>query len=120
MILFIEVSLNGAIAGSLYALIALAFVVVYKASKIMNFALGELVMFGSSFVAVGMNVFDIGLAFSIGLAFLGMAVVSYPLNRLVLKPVMGGRMVALIMVTIGWARSCEPRADCCLPGCPGP
>ena len=68
---FIELSINGVVAGSLYALIAVAFVVVYKASRVINFALGELVMIGSALVAVGLHVFEIGLPFSIIFACAG-------------------------------------------------
>jgi branched-chain amino acid transport system permease protein len=41
MLFFLSLSIEGALAGALYALIALAFVVVYKASRVINFALGE-------------------------------------------------------------------------------
>ena len=50
---FVELSVNGAVAGALYALAALSFVVVYKATRIMNFALGEFVMFAAALVAAG-------------------------------------------------------------------
>ena len=48
---FLELSVNGAVTGALYALAALSFVVVYKATRIMNFALGEFVMFATGIVA---------------------------------------------------------------------
>ena len=41
MLFFLSLTIEGALAGALYALIALAFVVVYKASRVINFALGE-------------------------------------------------------------------------------
>ena len=48
---FIEVFLNGVLAGAIYALIGLAFVVVYKASRMINFALGEFLMIATRLVA---------------------------------------------------------------------
>ena len=45
---------DGALAGAIYALVALAFVVVYKASRMINFAMGEWIMLGSRIVASGM------------------------------------------------------------------
>ena len=82
---FIEISINGIIAGSLYALIAVAFVIVYKASKIINFALGELVMVGASLVAVGLHVLELGLALSIVFACVGMFVLAAAFNEVVLR-----------------------------------
>ena len=46
MIDFLNYLINGALTGLLYALIAMGFVVIYRASKVFNFAQGELVVFG--------------------------------------------------------------------------
>ena len=72
MIYFIEVFLNGAVLGSLYALIALAFVVIYKTTRIINFALGEFVMFASGLVAVELHVLGLGLMAALGFGCVGM------------------------------------------------
>ena len=115
---FIELSINGAIAGSLYALIALAFVIVYKALRIMNFALGELVMVGSSLVAVGLHVLDLGLALAVAVACLGMYALAIAFNELVLRRIAGGRVIALIMVTIGLGAFLRAMAGIVLSGVP--
>ena len=52
-LLFFALVINGGLAGAIYALIALAFVLVYKASRMINFALGEWVMFGSLLASTG-------------------------------------------------------------------
>jgi branched-chain amino acid transport system permease protein len=57
---FIEVLLNGVLAGAIYVLIGLAFVIVYKASRVINFALGELLMIATRLVAAGLYVFGLG------------------------------------------------------------
>ena len=76
MAYFLELSINGAVAGSLYALVALAFVVVYKASKVINFALGELVMLATALVGYAMVTFGVGLGPAMVFAGLMMAVVA--------------------------------------------
>lgn len=50
MIQLIEYALNGALLGLLYSLIAMGFVVIYRASKVFNFAQGELVVVGAFLV----------------------------------------------------------------------
>ena len=59
-----SIVVNGLLAGTIYALIALAFVVVYKSSRMINFAVGEWVMFGSLLVAAGLHILALGLVLS--------------------------------------------------------
>ena len=101
MIYFIEVFLNGAVLGSLYALIALAFVVIYKTTRIINFALGEFVMFASGLVAVELHVLGLGLMAALGFGCVGMVSVVMLFNQLVMRHPLGHRLISLIMVTIG-------------------
>ena len=100
-----ELIVNGAFTGSLYALIALAFVVVYKASRVVNFALGELVAFASGFVALGLHWLGAGLAVAIVFGCLCMAVCLAAFSRVVLRRLAGRPVVALLMVTIGLGAS---------------
>lgn len=101
MLYFIELLINGMLAGIIYALIALAFVVVYKASRMINFALGELVMIASKAVASGIHVLGLGLVGAIGFGLVAMVAFAVALNRLILRYLVGRPMIALIMVTIG-------------------
>jgi branched-chain amino acid transport system permease protein len=57
---FGELLIHGMLSGSVYALISLAFVVVYKASRMMNFALGESIMLASKLVATGRHALGLG------------------------------------------------------------
>ena len=82
---FLELSVNGAVAGSLYALAALSFVVVYKATRVMNFALGEFVMFAAGLVAAGVNAMGLALVPALALGGAGMFAVAAGFNRLVLR-----------------------------------
>jgi branched-chain amino acid transport system permease protein len=92
---------DGALAGAIYALVALAFVVVYKAARMANFALGEWVMLGSRIVASGIHVFGLGLGGALGLACAGMVGMAVVFNRAVLRRLSGQPLISFIMVTLG-------------------
>jgi branched-chain amino acid transport system permease protein len=93
---------NGVMIGLMYALIALGFVLVYKATDAINFAAGEFVMFAGFIAAfaaaAGAPVWVCAL---IGIA--GMATFGFGLERVVLRPLIGRPVVAVIMATIGVA-----------------
>lgn len=100
---FFALVLNGVSIGLMYTLIALGFVLVYKATDAINFAQGEFVMLaglaGAVFVA-----FE-GMPF-VGAALATIAVMvgfSFGLERVVLRPLLGRPIVAVIMATIGLA-----------------
>src|SRR5437016_4795799 len=77
---FLALVIDGALAGTLYALIALAFVLVYKASRIVNFAIGEWIMFGALVTAAGFHQIGLGLAAALVFGMLGMAVLGVAFN----------------------------------------
>jgi branched-chain amino acid transport system permease protein len=91
---------DGVLAGAVYAPIALAFVVVYKASRMINFALGELMMVGTRLVASGLHA-GLGALGAVGAACAGMAALAVLFNRAVLRRLAGRPVIALIMVTLG-------------------
>jgi branched-chain amino acid transport system permease protein len=101
MVFFIDLLVNGALTGPIYALIALAFVVVYKASRMINFALGECVMFASRLVACGLHMLGLGLVGAVGFGCVGMLALALGFNWLVLRHLIGHRVIVFIMVTIG-------------------
>jgi branched-chain amino acid transport system permease protein len=92
---------DGALAGAIYALIALGFVVVYKASRVINFALGEWLMLGALLAAAGVSRLALGLPGALLLACVGMIAFAALFNRLVLRRLVGRPTVSLIMVTLG-------------------
>ena len=94
---------NGVLLGLMYALIALGFVLVYKATDAINFAQGEFVMIAGFAIAVAMAVYGAPwwLAAAVGLA--GMIGFGFGLERVVLRPLLGRPVVAVIMATIGLA-----------------
>lgn len=116
---FIEVVLNGVLAGAIYALIGLAFVIVYKASRVINFALGELLMIATRLVAAGLYVFGLGLTGAIAFGGAGMVLLAVGFNRFILRNLVGYRVVTLIMVTIGLGVVLRALASYVFAGIPG-
>src|SRR5438094_4162870 len=82
---FLSLLIEGALAGALYALIALAFVLVYKSSRVVNFALGEWIMSGATLAAVAQNAIGLGLAAATLFAGAGMAMFGVAFNRVVVR-----------------------------------
>ena len=94
---------NGVLIGLMYSLIALGFVLVYKATDAINFAQGEFVML-AGFIIAGMIVLA-GAPFWVGVAvaLAGMVAFGFGLERIVLRPLIGRPIIAVIMATIGLA-----------------
>ncbi|BAS26932.1 ABC transporter permease [Limnochorda pilosa] len=92
---------NGVVVGSIYALAALGFVLIYKASRVINFAHGDFLALGA-FVALA---FSDTLRLPFGLAVLATLAVFFLMGlgveRAVLRPLIGKEIIAVIMVTIG-------------------
>ena len=74
---FLQLVISGLVIGSIYSAVALGFVIIYKATRVVNFAQGELLMVGA-YVCFGFLV-----------------------ERLILRPMIGEPIISIIMVTIG-------------------
>ena len=98
---FFSLLVDGLVAGAIYTLIALAFVIVYKTSRMINFALGEWAMLGSRLVATALYATGLGLAGAIGLAGAATVAGALAFNRLVLRRLVGRPLISAIMVTLG-------------------
>lgn len=94
---------NGLLVGSMYALVALGFVLIYKATDAINFAQGEFVMFAGFLAAATIDL--AGLPWWMGalVAIGGMIALGFGLERVVLRPLIGQSVIAVIMATIGLA-----------------
>jgi branched-chain amino acid transport system permease protein len=99
---FFEVLISGLLAGIMYSLVALGFVLIYKASGVFNFAQGAMVFF-AALTTVGLT--EKGLPFPLAvLAALGvMIVLGILIERLVLRPLVNQPQITLFMATIGLA-----------------
>jgi branched-chain amino acid transport system permease protein len=94
---------NGVLIRLMYSLIALGFVLVYKATDAVNFAQGEFVMI-AGFVAVGaLTVAGTPLWLSILLSLGGMIGFGFALERVMLRKLIGRPVIAVVMATIGLA-----------------
>jgi branched-chain amino acid transport system permease protein len=94
---------NGVLIGLMYTLIALGFVLVYKATDAINFAQGEFVMFAGFIAAAGAYLGGLPFWICALLALAGMTAFGFGLERVVLRPLIGRSVVAVIMATIGVA-----------------
>ena len=94
---------NGVLIGLMYSLIALGFVLVYKATDAVNFAQGEFVMIAGLVVALAMSSAGMPLWIAIVLGLASMIVFGFALERIVLRKLIGRPVIAVVMATIGLA-----------------
>src|SRR6058998_2953159 len=92
---------DGALAGSIYALVALAFVVVYKASRMINFAVGEWTMLGARTAAAASHTIGLGPGGAVAVGCAGVVALALLFNRIVLRPLSRSSLLSLIMLTLG-------------------
>src|SRR5262245_66599739 len=98
---FLSLLIEGALAGALYALVALAFVIVYRASRVITFELGEWLMLAALLVATAIHALGLDLVAAITTACAGMFVFALLFNTLVLRHLIGQPVISLLMVTLG-------------------
>jgi branched-chain amino acid transport system permease protein len=98
---FLQLVLNGLVIGSIYALVGLGFVIIYKSSSILNFAQGEFLMLGAYIcvaIMTGANVpFPIAFAITLGFS----ALLGVLMERVLLRPMIGEPVISVIMLTLG-------------------
>jgi branched-chain amino acid transport system permease protein len=94
---------NGIMIGLMYALIALGFVLIYKATDAINFAQGEFVMFAGFLAAGAAEIAGAPFWVSALIAIAGMVALGFGLERVVLRPLIGRPVIAEVMATIGLA-----------------
>src|SRR5687767_2704109 len=100
VIFFIEVLAGGLLAGVMYALVALGFVLIYKASGVFNFAQGAMVFFAAlTFVSLVERGVPFALALVITLAV--MVLLGIAIEKIVLRPLVNQPPITLFMATIG-------------------
>jgi len=97
----LQVIVSGISQGCIYGLIALGFVLIYKATETVNFAQGELMMLGAFVGVTATTVLGLPYWAAIAATLLVMALFGFLLERVVLEPILGQPAFAIIMVTIG-------------------
>lgn len=98
--LLLQVLWEGFVSGTLYALIALGFVLIFKASGVLNFAQGIMVVF-AALSLVGLYALGIPAYVAVGLSLLIMLVLAFAVERLVLRNLVNQEPIILFMATIG-------------------
>lgn len=95
-----QVLWEGLVSGILYALIALGFVLIFRSSRIFNFAQGIMVVF-AALTLVGLYAMGVPAWISVGLTLVVMFVLAVAIERIVLRPLVGQPDIILFMATIG-------------------
>jgi branched-chain amino acid transport system permease protein len=98
---FFQLLLNGIVVGSIYSLVGLGFVVIYKSTSVLNFAQGEFLVLGA-YVCLTLTVqYQIPFFWSFLLTLVFSALLGILTERLILRPMIGEPVISLIMVTLG-------------------
>ena len=106
---FIQQLANGLMMGSIYVLIALGLVLILSMMDLVNFSHGQLVMVGAYIILLLMNLYGINFFVGMFLTFFAMAVISFTLEKLVIRPTRLNKLPLLIagIATVGLAMVVE-------------
>ena len=98
---FGEISLAGLAMGGLYALIALGFVIIYKATRVINFAIGEIMMFAAYLFLAFAGGMELSPWIALPLAVIGGSILGGVIEKTMIRPMLGESPISVVMVTIG-------------------
>jgi branched-chain amino acid transport system permease protein len=98
---FVQLVISGVALGCIYGLIALGFVLIYKATETVSFAQGELMMLGAFGALVCMTVLGFPFWLAVLAAMAGMALFGLLLERALIRPILGQPAFSIVMLTIG-------------------
>ncbi|MBU8878080.1 branched-chain amino acid ABC transporter permease [Bacillus sp. FJAT-29790] len=101
MVFFLQMLATGIVIGSVYALVALGFVLIYKSSDAINFAQGEFLLIGTYVCLTLITAYNIPFIAALFIALLFSAVLGFAIERIVLRPFIGEPVISMIMATIG-------------------
>jgi branched-chain amino acid transport system permease protein len=96
----VEVLIGGVASGLLYSLVALGFVLIFKASGVFNFAQGVMVLF-AALTLVGLMERGVPAALALPLTVVVMIALAFAIERIVLRPLVNQEYIILFMATIG-------------------
>ncbi len=101
---FMQVLISGLATGSIYALAAIGFTLLWQASQTINFAQGEFVMLQAFFVLIGMHVLGLALLPAIALALVvSVVLLGMVFKRVIIQPMLPHGVLPIVMATIGLA-----------------
>ena len=97
----LQIIISGMAQGCIYGLIALGFVLIYKATETVSFAQGELMMLGAFAGLACMTLLGFPFWLAVPSAVVAMAVIGVLLERVVIRPILGQPAFSIVMLTIG-------------------
>jgi branched-chain amino acid transport system permease protein len=100
---FFEVLIGGLLSGVMYSLVALGFVLIYKASGVFNFAQGAMVFFAAATFVGLQQEHGLSVWLALPLALFAMIALGLLIERIVLRPLINQPQITLFMATIGLA-----------------
>lgn len=92
---------NGIAIGSIYALVAVGFILIFKATDVINFAQGDIMMFGAFIAYTFVSLLHLPFLLGVILTLLVMGIFGILLERGVLRPLVGESVLSMLMVTVG-------------------
>jgi len=98
---YLQLVISGLVLGSIYALVALGFAIIFKSTSVVNFAQGELMMFGAYFCFSMVVQYKVPWIWAFLITILFSIVLALVVERLILRPMIGEPVISIIMVTIG-------------------
>ncbi len=101
MELFLQLLITGILVGSIYALVALGWTLIYKSSGVLNLAMGELTLIGAYVCLTFYNTWHIPFPLAILGSLVVGAILGLLVEQLVLRPLIGEPVLTVIMVTVG-------------------
>ena len=99
---------NGVIVGTLYGVVAMSFVLIYKASRVVNFAQGEFLLIGAWICWWVLTKYQVPFVIGFAITLVFMLVFGILLQLVVLRPMIGQPVISVIMVTIGLSLIFQP------------
>src|SRR5947209_4492337 len=98
---FLQLVFAGVAVGCIYALIGLGFSIIFKASEVINFAQGELLLVGAYIVYAGVYEWHLNFFLALLLGLVGTVLIGLLFERLVLRRMIGRPVFSILMITIG-------------------
>jgi branched-chain amino acid transport system permease protein len=98
--LLIQLLVNGLVVGTLYGVVAMSFVLIYKATQVVNFAQGELLLVGAWVCWALLTKYQVPFWLGMPITLVFMFVFGILLQLIVLRPMIGEPIISVIMVTI--------------------
>src|SRR5579883_2569553 len=111
MTFFAETVISGLLTGVMYSLVALGFVLIYKASGVFNFAQGVMALFAALTLTGLMDDYKLPVWAAIPLTIAVMIFLAFLVERLILRPLVNQEPIVLFMATLGLAYGLEGAGD---------